>query len=187
MRSFLILHGWQGSGPGHWQTWLASRLRGNGEHVAYPDLPDADTPLLDPWLEALDGELDALPGETTVVCHSLSCLLWLHHLERGGAQAGRLLLVAPPSHLEPLASFFPVPFPPLMGEARLVCSDDDPYCPEGAAELYGEPLGIGVDLLPSAGHINPETGFGMWPDVEAWATGQRPTVAGSGAKNGSET
>ena len=24
--SYLILHGYQASGPGHWQTWLAARL-----------------------------------------------------------------------------------------------------------------------------------------------------------------
>ena len=38
--SFLILHGWQGSGPGHWQTWLAGRLRDRGERVSYPELPE---------------------------------------------------------------------------------------------------------------------------------------------------
>lgn len=187
MRSFLILHGWEGSGPGHWQTWLAGRLRGNGEHVAYPDLPDADAPLLEPWLEALEGELDALHGDITVLCHSLACLLWLHHLDRGGAQAARLLLVAPPAEQPPLASFFPVPFPRVEGDARLAYSDADSFCPEGADELYGKPLGLPVDLLPGAGHVNTDAGYGVWPDVEAWAVGQRDSVAGSGAKNGSDT
>ena len=186
MRSFLILHGWQGSGPGHWQTWVAGRLRGNGEHVAYPDLPDADAPLLDPWLDALEGELEALPAPHTVVCHSLSCALWLHHIARGGRQAERLLLVAPPAEQPPLAAFFPVPLPRLEGEARMVCSDDDPYCPEGAVARYGG-LGVPVDMLAGAGHVNPESGFGVWPEVEAWCLDQRASVAGSGAKNGIET
>ena len=26
----LILHGWQGSGPDHWQSWLAGRLTAAG-------------------------------------------------------------------------------------------------------------------------------------------------------------
>ena len=89
-RNFLILHGLEGSGPGHWQTWLAARLRADGERVAYPDLPDADMPSLHSWREPLEGELDALPeGETIVVCHSLACLLWLHHVADGGEQADR--------------------------------------------------------------------------------------------------
>ena len=33
---FLILHGYLGSGPDHWQSWLAGRLRAAGERVAYP-------------------------------------------------------------------------------------------------------------------------------------------------------
>jgi predicted alpha/beta hydrolase family esterase len=112
------------------------------------------------------------------VCHSLSCLLWLHHVNDGGAQADRLLLVAPPSESAGLAEiqeFFPAPLPALAGGARLVGSSDDPYCPEGAGTLYGGPLGIPTDILPGGGHVNPETGYGPWPAVEAWCVeGDRP-------------
>jgi len=59
-----------------------------------------------------------------------------------------------------------------------VCSDDDPYCPEGADELYGRPLRIPYDVLPGKGHLNPETGLGPWPAVEAWCReGDRPITA----------
>ncbi len=96
--AFLILHGLEGSGPEHWQTWIAGRLRERGLEVAYPSLPDADSPRVERWLEALDGELDRLPAaETTVLCHSLGSLLWLHHAaRRRGARVDRVLLVAPP-------------------------------------------------------------------------------------------
>ena len=103
--------GSEGSGPGHWQTWLAARLQADAERVAYPDLPDPDLPSLHAWRGVLDGELAALPaGETIVICHSLACLLWLHHVAEGGAQADRLLLVAPPSEsagLPEIEAFFP--------------------------------------------------------------------------------
>jgi uncharacterized protein len=178
-RSFLILHGLNASGPGHWQTWLAARLRADGERVAYPDLPDADLPSLHAWRDALEGELAALPaGGAIVVCHSLACLLWLHHVAEGGQQADRVLLVAPPSEsagIPEIAGFFPVPLPRLADGARLVCGDNDPYCSEGADTLYGEPLGIPVDVLPGVGHIYPDTGFGPWPAAEAWCLeGDRP-------------
>jgi serine hydrolase len=181
-RNFLILHGLGGSGPGHWQTWLAARLRADNERVAYPDLPDADMPSLHAWRATLEGELAALPeGDAIVVCHSLSCLLWLHHLADGGAQASRVLLVAPPSEgagLPEIAAFFPAPLPAVSGGARLVCSDDDPYCPEGAATLYGGPLGIPVDLITGGGHLNPETGYGPWPAVEAWCLDGDQPISG---------
>ena len=178
-RNFLILHGLEGSGPGHWQTWLAARLRADNERVAYPDLPDAEMPSLRSWRERLQGELEALPeGETIVVCHSLSCLLWLHHVGDGGAQADRVLLVAPPSEsagVPQIAAFFPAPLPRLTAGARLVCSDNDPYCPEGAVTLYGGTLDIPVDVIPGGGHLNPDAGYGPWPAVEAWCLdGDRP-------------
>jgi predicted alpha/beta hydrolase family esterase len=50
-----------------------------------------------------------------------------------------------------------------------VCSDNDPYCPEGAAKRYAGPLGVPVDVLPGRGHFNPEAGLGPWPAAEAWA------------------
>jgi uncharacterized protein len=74
----LILHGWQGSGPAHWQTWLAGRLRDAGAHVQYPDLPDCDVPCPDAWGAALHRELRALAkgdGERVVIAHSLGCVL----------------------------------------------------------------------------------------------------------------
>ncbi len=181
--TYLILHGYEGSGPGHWQTWLAGRLRAADAIVAYPDLPDADHPSLDAWLSALARELDALPAAPVVLCHSLACVLWLHH---GGLGAERVLLVAPPSQAgapEALASFFPVALPASLPGARLVCSDNDPYCPEGAAALYGEPLGLATDVLPGLGHLNPDAGLGPWPEVEAWAReGAQPISASTSSR-----
>jgi hypothetical protein len=186
--SYLILHGYQGSGPGHWQTWLAGRLRAADAQVAYPDLPDADQPQLRTWLDALERELDALQSPPVVLCHSLACLLWLHHAVEGGAggHASRVLLVAPPSpqiELEPLQSFLP---PPLDADAlrasapegaRIVCSDNDPYCPEGAQVAYAA-LGVETDVIPGRGHLNPDAGLGPWPQVEAWAReGTTPVTA----------
>jgi serine hydrolase len=172
----LILHGWQGSGPDHWQTWLAGRLG-----ARYPELPQPDTPHLDEWLEVLDAELAR--GPRVVICHSLACVLWLHHAARtGGPPVDRVLLVAPPSEsvdCDDLHGFFPVAAEPsdlarAARSTRLVCSDNDPYCPEGALHVYGEPLGIDTDLIAGAGHINPDAGYGPWPEVESWCLAPPP-------------
>ena len=181
-RSFLIPHGYAGSGPDHWQSWLADRLRNTGERVAYPALPDPYTPSLAGWRATLAAELRRAHGELTVIAHSLACILWLHHCDdpvTRDARAARVLLVAPPSRAgapEPIRSFFPVPMgrgrvAAAAAETRLVCAPDDPYCPEGAAVLYGEPLGIELDLLPGGGHVNAETGYGPWPAAEEWCYG----------------
>lgn len=181
--TFLILHGLEGSGPEHWQTWLAGRLSERGLEVAYPSLPDADNPRLDRWLEALDDELARLPAsETTVLCHSLGSLLWLHHAARKPAvQVGRALLVAPPQPDEDdlqSAGFRPVPLDrdgvaAAAGETRLVCSTDDPWCPPETSRRIAEETGIPIDWLDDAGHVNTAGGYGPWPAVEAWAVGER--------------
>ena len=96
----------------------------------------------------------------------------------------RVLLVAPPSpdtDIPELAVFFPVALDPAAvknaaAHTRLVCSDDDPYCPEGAATSFGAPLAIPVDLVPNGGHLNPEAGYGPWPAIEAWVRGEAARV-----------
>jgi len=180
--SFLILHGWQGSGPGHWQTWIAGRLRSLGESVSYPELPEPDTPHLDRWLEVLDAELARAPAGLVVLCHSLGCVLWLQHAHRcvAGSPAERALLVAPPSpsaSLPGVRGFFPLAVEPeevarAAGSTLVVAADDDPYCAEGAERLYGSPLELPVHVIEGAGHINTDAGYGPWPQLEAWCVGE---------------
>ena len=182
----VILHGWYGSGPEHWQTWLAGRLAADHE-VRYPTLPDPDEPRLDRWLAVLDETTAGLPPDGyDLVCHSLAALLWLHRVVRGPVlpRPARVLLVAPPSpHIsvpDATRSFLPAPLDvdavrQAAGGTILVCSDDDPYCPEGAAVGYGRPLKLPVTVLPGAGHLNPEAGYGAWPAVEQWC--RRPNLA----------
>jgi uncharacterized protein len=180
---FLIVHGLGGSGPDHWQTWLAARLRTRGLNVAYPQLPDPDTPSLDAWCDALAGELDGFDEPPVVACHSLGAVLWMQSAARLRRRlADRVLLVAPPSAgagVPEIAEFVP---PPLDREAiataaagtRLVCAPSgDPYCPEGAVTAYAEPLGLPVDEIPGADHINTDAGYGRWPAVEAWCLDER--------------
>ena len=176
--SFLILHGIEGSGPEHWQTWVAGRLRERGLVVSYPELPEADAPRLERWLAALDDELGRLPAaETTVLCHSLGCLLWLHH---DGPDVARALLVAPPQpdvEVAGAVGFRPVPLRRSAArETRFVCSTDDPWCTPEASRRMAEAVGAPVDWVEGGGHINTDAGFGPWPALEAWCMGdaERP-------------
>ena len=185
--AFLILHGLSGSGPGHWQRWLHERLAQAGHTVRFPDLPDPDTPDPDAWGRDVLAELAGLDGrERIVICHSLSCITWLAVAQELGRPVDRVALVAPPSlgaGLKEIEPFFPAiataaDMANAASQTRLVCSDNDPYCPEGAATLYGGPLDLPIDLHPGRGHLNVDAGLGPWPAMEAWA---------QGAKNGVET
>jgi predicted alpha/beta hydrolase family esterase len=175
MTAFLILHGIEGSGPQHWQTWIAGRLRERGLQVAYPELPQPFEPHLDEWLTALDDELGRLPlAETTVLCHSLGCLLWLH---RRGEPVARALLVAPPQpdvEVPGAVGFRPVPLERSDArETRFVCSTDDPWCPPERSQAMADAVGAPLDWVEHGGHINTDAGFGPWPALEEWCLGER--------------
>lgn len=196
----LILHGWQGSGEGHWQRWLAERLRQAGHHVQFPELPECDVPCPDRWGAVFRSELGRLAArrddERIVIAHSLGCVLWLREAAAvaESRRVDRVALVAPPgpgAEIAELAGFYPTgaerdAVAAAARHTRLVCSDDDPYCPGGAAHVWGEPLGLEVDVVPGAGHLNVDAGYGPWPEMEAWCTGIRASPAparfGAGAR-----
>jgi uncharacterized protein len=175
----VIVHGWQGSGPDHWQTWLAAQLREAGREVRYPDLPDADAPKLAAWLDALRASLDGLPDDGfDVVAHSLGAVLWLHHVAapNDAPRAARVALVAPPSphtDIADIAEFFPPPLDiDVLRHAAdgtvLVGADNDAYTPEGLGTAYGLPLKIATTIIEGGGHLNDESGYGEWPAVLSW-------------------
>ena len=189
-RRFLILHGYTGSGPEHWQTWLSERLRDRGEEVAYPQLPDPDRPRLEAWLAVLADELEQAGDRSLVVlCHSAGCNLWLHDAVRRRAQAAeRVLLVAPPGprwHEPAVEGFTPLPLDPetaatAAGSTRIVASTTDPHCAAEEARAYADALGVEFDLLPDADHLNTAAGYGPWPSVEEWSLRGTVPVRGNG-------
>jgi predicted alpha/beta hydrolase family esterase len=174
----VIIPGWQGSGPGHWQVWLADELTDSGRLVIWPELPDVDTPHLQPWLAALRTSLAGLPEDGyDVVAHSLGALLWLHHVASAtdAPRADRVVLVSPPSPTldeSAFAEFLPAPMDidtvrHSAGGTVLVGGMRDPYLPEGVATEYGRPLKIATTVVDGA-HINVEDGHGAWPAMLDW-------------------
>src|SRR5262249_26884800 len=109
-------------------------------------------------------------GERIVVCHSLACTLWLR---MGAGSVDRLALVAPPADdvlRNGVAPAFVAARVTPVAEARetvVVCSDDDPYNPAGPGPL-AETLGADLHVIPGAGHITPDDGYGPFPWLEAW-------------------
>jgi predicted alpha/beta hydrolase family esterase len=175
----VVLPGWNGSGPGHWQTWLEGQLAGADRQTLRPAFADLDHPDPADWLAALRGALAGLPADGfDVVAHSLGAVLWLHHVAgpENSPRAARVLLVAPPSPrtaIEEIAAFFPPPMD--VDTVRrgadgtvLVAGDDDPYLPEGIASAYGLPLKIATTIVPHGGHLNVDAGYGEWPAVADW-------------------
>jgi uncharacterized protein len=185
-RRFLILHGVENWRPReHWQWWLAEQLRSRGEQVLYPQLPSPSSPALDEWLAVLHGELAQLgTGERVVVAHSCSVALWLLAAPELNSEerVDRVALVAPPglsAFVAPYRAFLPVGIDRVAVKrasrepAILISSDNDPYFPEGLdtyKSIYTDTLGIAHHVVPGAGHISIDDGYGPWPAILDWCT-----------------
>ncbi|CCH28707.1 alpha/beta hydrolase [Actinosynnema sp. NPDC047251] len=183
----LILHGLGGSGPTHWQNWLAGELAHHGGQVDLPQFTLPDAPRLHVWLAELREHLAAAPssGERVVVAHSLACLLWLHHAAGEFDEAlrvDRVLLVAPVSPEfagEPLISeFLDVPLDPTTvrragASTRLVLGEGDPYCTVVRGKELAEALRLDVDVIVGGAHLNVAADYGPWTAVLKWVRSDR--------------
>lgn len=185
MAKVLILHGWTNRRQqGHWQRHLATALREQGHIVAYPQFPNTDAPKLDEWQELLGAELDILAevsaDETVVIGHSLGCVNWIQGAASGliSKPVDRVLLVAPadPRMLGEVEGLNVDLNNPEVAAAThastasltVLASDKDKWTPRGIQATFGEPLGLEAVILPGAGHLSLDDGFGFWQGVIDW-------------------
>lgn len=105
----LIVPGFHGSGPGHWQTWLEQRL---------PDARrvrgvDWEAPVLARWAAAVRREIDESAHAVWLVAHSFGCLAGaVAAADRPERVAGaRLVTPADPARFGPLGLLEDAPGP----------------------------------------------------------------------------
>jgi uncharacterized protein len=189
-RRFLMVHGVQHRRPRqHWLWWLTETLRQRGEQVLYPQFPAPERPSRREWIDLLHAELAQLGDqERVVVCHSLGCALWLTATQTLPAdlRVTRVLLVSPlgaqaftaanrnedfeleriDRELVTVASTRP---------PHVVVSATDPYAPANP-HAWSAALGLDCDVIPAAGHITPEDGYGPWPAALAWCLDEETPV-----------
>ena len=166
-QKILLLHGWGGSNFPHWQSWLAGELAKDYNTVSFLKLSNFDTPQLHVWKKELLEHLNDFKPDI-VVCHSLANILWFHLCHDDSfREVSKLYLVAPPSlncTIQELQSFFPLEAPKNLHakEVLLITSTNDPYMNVDEANALQKQLGVAMNVLQDAGHINAESGFGAW-------------------------
>jgi uncharacterized protein len=167
----LIVPGYEGSGPTHWQRRMAGKLSTakivEQHDWTFPSLSDAVGELVAAVQRATRPIVFVTHSAgTTLVAHAMPTLLQLGLSERvkGG------FLVAPPSELAlaelPIIdpAFAQVPRDPLPFPSALIASSNDPYASlEHSADLA---LAWGSKLIEAGeqGHINIASGHGPWPE-----------------------
>lgn len=162
----LILPGWQGSGPEHWQAhWLNLMDR-----TVLVRQRDWDRPDLDDWLDAAIVAIERHPNPI-LVGHSLGAVLIAHLANRRPELpiAGALLVApadvdAQAAKAPALASFAPIPTAPLGFPAIVVGSRNDPWMPAARARILARMWEAEYVDAGHVGHINAAADLGTWPE-----------------------
>ncbi len=160
----IIVPGWKNSGPGHWQSLWAEQLP-HAVRVTQHDWDHPD-PLL--WTAGVAKAVDAATCPALLIAHSLGCLAVARLPMALRAKVAGALLVAPADierdeAPEALRGFAPIADQPLPFQSVVVASDDDPCCRLERARQFAHAWGSRLVVLPQAGHINADSGYGAWP------------------------
>ena len=165
----LVLPGWQGSGPAHWQSrW---ELLHGYERVQQHDWQH---PLRGDWTARLEEVVLDSPAPVVLVAHSLGCILtawWAAH-SSNTHRVKAALLVAPADtereDLRPhLHGWAPIARQPLPFPSVLVASRNDPFCCPERAQTLAAHWGATLVDAGDCGHLNAESGLGDWPEGHA--------------------
>ena len=163
----LILPGWQGCGPLHWQSkWV--------QNYAYQLVEQHDwmRPLRGDWLSRLDEVVSDVCGPIYLVAHSLGCIqvaAWAN-ISKQTHRVKAALLVAPgdveaPAFKDVLSSWRPICLKPLPFKSILLGSQNDPHCTLERAQFFAKSWGSDwIDMGPK-GHLNADSQLGDWPEA----------------------
>ena len=163
----LILPGWQGSSPDHWQSrWEC--LYGYSRVEQH----DWQRPLRGDWIARLEDVLLACDGPAVLVAHSLGCqhvAAWAAH-SRNTHRVSAALLVAPPDvERDDVRALLPSWSPVVMGmlpfASVLFASSNDPYCSMARARQFAGAWGAEFIDTGPWGHLNAESGLDDWPQA----------------------
>ncbi|AOY00405.1 DinB family protein [Jeongeupia sp. USM3] len=165
--SILIVPGYGGSGPAHWQ----SRWQALHSECMRVEQADWEAPDLDAWIAQLDAAVLAAGPDVRIAAHSLGCLLVAHWAARSPRPVAGALLVAVPDPAGgefPLAAagFGPVPTARLPFAATMIASRNDPYAGWAFSRQVATDWGVQLVDAGERGHLNADSGLADW--AEGW-------------------
>ncbi|HET8693401.1 MAG: alpha/beta hydrolase [Burkholderiales bacterium] len=177
LSTFVLLAGWNDSGPEHWQSRWAD-IHSDHAHWVKVAQDDWHWPRRGDWMMQLDEALLAqdhlLEEPAVLVAHSLGCHLvaaWATHSKHIARVRGAWLVAPPdldsPDRLDELPpqlhGWIKVPRQRLPFPAQVLASTNDSYSrPERAARL-AQDWGASFVSLGALGHVNAASGQGDWP------------------------
>lgn len=188
----VVLHGAHGGPDTNWFPWLHVELERAGIEVMRPRFPTPHGQSLEAWLKVYDRAVARLvPAPTILVGHSLGVTMALRLAERAAEPFTGLFLAAGfigalglPDYDTINASFFAKPLDwkriaePKGRVQRCWAGDNDPYVPLWRSQELADQLGVSLEVVAGAGHLNGEAGFTAFPQVRDAILATRASVAG---------
>lgn len=162
----LVLPGWHGSEPQHWQTRWEERhgYRRVEQH-------DWDRPLRGDWLARLEEVVLGCDESPVLVAHGLGCIqaaAW-SATSRSAHRVKAALLVAPldverGELRAQLTTWCPIALDALAFTSVLVVSAHDPWCDFERARMFAAAWGSQLVEQPGSSHLNADSHVASWPE-----------------------
>jgi predicted alpha/beta hydrolase family esterase len=179
MNSFenaFVFHGTAGSPEGNWFPWLKTELESGGVKTVIPCFPTPEGESLEAWFQVLDSQEAKITENSLLVGHSKGGMFLLKVLERLQVPVAKAIFVSAPIGVKPIRfyeedkkfSSFEFDWPNITTKARqfvVFHSDNDPYVSLANGKRLAELLGVDLNFIPHAGHINAESGFTEFPQI----------------------
>ncbi len=170
----LIVPGYRGSGPQHWQSWLQQQL----PDCTRIDGIDWQQPVLAHWAGRIRDVLAQTTQPLRIIAHSFGALAAVVAVADRPEQVVQLVLVAPADPdrfdcmgLKPEQGFIDqrfslhnvVPQRALAVDGLVIASRNDPWLAYDKAARLAASWALSLHDAGHAGHINAESGYGPWP------------------------
>lgn len=162
----LIVPGYKGSGPDHWQSRWEAKLSA-ARRVA---MGDWHKPVFEDWRDNLVEAVAMAEKPVVLVGHSIGAQVIVNASDLFDKRVAGALLVAPPDVENPsirprhLLTFGPCRRDPLPFPSVTIASRTDSFCAFEKAEEMAAGWGSLFMDAGDSGHLNHESGHGPWPE-----------------------
>lgn len=173
--TFLLLHAIGSHAGAHWQQWLHDELIADGHVVIMPNLPEADHPDRQIWLDTvkeITEELDL--SDLVIIGHSLGATTALDFIEQSTSPVKAFISVAGfgVDYGAELNSYFlakrNINFDKVnahLQKAIVIYGDNDPYVAPEALRHLATALKVEPMVIKNGKHLNTEAGYTEFPEL----------------------
>ncbi len=145
--------------------------------VVVPQFPSPERPILNDWLNKLDEYKEFINENTILIGHSLGGLFLLRVLERLETPVKAAIFVSASAGVKPIKFYqgdhdFSGGFDFDWGKIKksashfeVFHSDTDQMVCLGNGEELAKRLGVKLNVIPDAGHLNAKAGYTKFPEL----------------------